>query len=99
MTTSDGARTPTPRPSVTEPGRTLSLAEQAAAYSQDGEVERVLRQHLPVPLDRSAGVLCLCDMTRSYNGPVGHRLHVATELRAAGLLSAPARVPSDKGSS
>lgn len=54
----------------------------------DEAVELVLRKHLPVPVPTWTrnDVLCLCDVKQTYDGPVGHRLHVAAELRREGLL-------------
>jgi hypothetical protein len=61
------------------------MSEQGHS-EQDEQVELVLRHHLPVPLDRSDTVLCLCDLRRTYVGPIGQRMHVVVELRKAGLL-------------
>lgn len=52
----------------------------------DDPVELVLRHHLPVRFPDNGPVLCLCDVTQTYVGGVGHRLHVVDELRKAGLL-------------
>lgn len=55
--------------------------------TDDAAVEMVLRKHLPVPVPGdTTDVLCMCDVTQTYEGPVGHRLHVAAELRKAGML-------------
>lgn len=55
------------------------------AVQTDEEVELVLRKHLPVATPWDA-VLCLCDTSKTYEGPVPHRKHVAAALREAGLL-------------
>lgn len=39
-----------------------------------------LQHHLPVNL--VGGSLCLCDVTRTYEGPVGQRLHAAAAVMA-----------------
>jgi hypothetical protein len=49
------------------------------------EVELVMRKHLPVTVEGET--ICLCDVTKRFHGPVGQRLHVAVELRRAGLLA------------
>lgn len=58
--------------------------QQRALTALDDAVELVLRHHLPVPVGSALDVLCLCDVRQTYTGPVGHRLHVAAELRNAG---------------
>jgi hypothetical protein len=45
-------------------------------------LELVLRHHLPVKTP-DGSVICLCDVTATFDGPVGHRLHVADALLAA----------------
>lgn len=67
--------------------RDLTPNDQAmiAALLAD-PVELVLRKHLPVPVRDTSDVLCICDVTQTYEGPVGQRLHVVDELRKAGLL-------------
>lgn len=44
-------------------------------------IELVLRRHLPVETP-DGPVLCICDVTQTYDGPVAHRLHVADALLA-----------------
>lgn len=61
--------------------------DSAACCSRiEHAVELVMRQHLPVRPDENGPVLCICDVTQTYEGPVHQRQHVAVELRKAGLL-------------
>lgn len=62
------------------------MAEQPSGLLS--EVEFVMRKHLPLSVDGMT--LCLCDVSLSYVGPIGHRLHVAAALEGAGLLASPA---------
>ena len=56
-----------------------------ADSSPDPEIVRkvaeALQHHLPVNLV-GGSTLCLCDVTRTYEGPVGQRLHAAAAALA-----------------
>jgi hypothetical protein len=61
-------------------------AENGQAAAVVEAVELVMRRHLPVTITATGVVLCICDMMKSFEGPIYQRLHVAEELQKAGLL-------------
>jgi hypothetical protein len=66
-------------------GRFAAAPAPAGVRVDREALAAVLQHHLPVKAPNGGPVLCICDVTKTYDGPVGHRLHVADALLAGSL--------------